>query len=67
MRKFKYNEQKYNKAIKTIAEQLIAMCQEDADVDETEEDFWWRVEEYAGDVGQQITDALDDIATPTGS
>jgi hypothetical protein len=61
VRKYKLNEKSYTKAINTIAKQLIAMAQEDAEPDETEEEFWWRVDEYTGDVGVQISEALDDI------
>jgi len=60
MRKLKYNDEKYAKAVKTIARQIVAMVQEDYPEYDAE-DLRWTAEDYAADTITQLNEEIDEL------
>lgn len=54
----KFNETKYQKALKTIAEQLVAMVNEDYSEDDEDGEREAALEDYTADTFQQINEAI---------
>ena len=57
----KFNEKKYTAAIKTVAEQVIAMVDEDYSEDDDAIEIEIAEEDYAGAAVQQILEAIKEV------
>lgn len=57
----KFNEKKYEAAIKTIAEQVLAMVAEDYTDDDDQEVWDCAAEDYAGSAVEQIMEKMNEL------